>query len=576
MARARTSARGVIPVDGLSHVVGPTDRPLLEATIPAFLKEVVRRHGERPAAVFCQTGERWTYAQLQRRVDRFAAGLLSLGLYKGDRIAIWAPNRPEWLIAQFATARIGLILVNINPAYRTSELEYALNKVGAKALILASQFKSSAYVEMLRDLAPEMDRCVPGRLRAERLPLLRTVIQLSPDPAMGSFSFDQVMERGEGGPRARLDAVSRGLSPHDPINIQFTSGTTGSPKGATLTHHNIVNNAISCARAMRLAPGEALCIPVPLYHCFGMVLGNLSAAAYGVKMVFPGEGFDAGETLDALETEGCTAMHGVPTMFAAVLDHPDFGKADLRTMRTGIMAGSPCPEPLMRRVIGDMGAREITIAYGMTETSPISFQSEVHEPVSLRVSTVGRVQPHCEVKIVDEAGRTVPVGQPGELLTKGYLVMKGYWDDAERTDEAIQDGWMHTGDLATIDARGYCRIVGRIKDMLIRGGENVYPAEIEEFLLTHPQVADAQVFGVPDEKMGEEVAVWIVPRAKGALTEEAVRDYCRGRIAHYKVPRFVRFVDQMPMTVTGKAQKFRMREAMMKELGIGSSQRTLA
>jgi len=568
MAPPRTAGRGIVPVDGLSHVRGTTDRPLLDATVPDFLKEVVRRHGDRTAAVFCQTGERWTYAQLQRRADRFAAGLLSLGLYRGDRIAIWAPNRPEWLIAQFATARIGLVLVNLNPAYRASELEYALNKTDAKALILASQFKSSAYIEILRGLAPELDKAAPGRLSARRLPALRTVIQLSPQPTRGALSFDQVMARGEGGPRARLDAITRGLSPQDAINIQFTSGTTGAPKGATLTHHNIINNAITCARAMRFRPGEALCIPVPLYHCFGMVLGNLSAAAYGVTMVFPGEGFDALETLKALEQERCTAMHGVPTMFAAVLDHPEFRRFDLTAMRTGIMAGSPCPEPLMRRVIRDMGCGEITIAYGMTETSPLSFQTEVHEPVSVRVSTVGRIQPHCEVRIVDEEGRTTPVGVPGELLTRGYLVMKGYWNDPERTAEAIRGGWMHTGDLATIDAQGYCRIVGRIKDMLIRGGENVYPAEVEEFLLTHPDIAAVQVFGVPDEKFGEEVAAWIVPRGEGRLTADAIRAYCKGQIAHFKVPRHIRFADEMPMTVTGKPQKFRMREAMIDALGL--------
>ena len=367
--------RGTVPADGLSHVRGPSDRPLLEATIPGFLSEVVRRHGDRPAAVFCQTGDRWTYDQLSRRADRLAAGLLALGLYRGDRVGIWAPNRPEWLIAQFATARVGLVLVNVNPAYRTAELEYALNTVKAKALLLSRQFRSSAYHDMLRDLAPELDRSAPGRLRSARLPHLRTVIMLGPDPAPGAWSFDQVMQRGEGGPRSRLDAIGRSLSPHDAINIQFTSGTTGAPKGATLTHHNIVNNAISCARAMRFGPTDALCIPVPLYHCFGMVLGNLAAAAYGVKMVFPGEGFDAGQTLAALADERCTAVHGVPTMFSAMLDHPEFRRFDLSAMRTGIMAGAPCPEPLMRRVVRDMGCREITIAYGMTETRRARFRS---------------------------------------------------------------------------------------------------------------------------------------------------------------------------------------------------------
>ena len=568
---SRPGGRGIVPVDGLSHVKGSTDRPLIDATIPAFLEEVVRRHGARTAAVFRAAGARWTYEQLARRVDRFAAGLLSLGLYKGDRIGIWAPNRPEWLIAQFATARIGLILVNINPAYRASELEYALNRVGAKALITTRQLKTSAYLEMLREAAPELDRCPPGRLEAERLPALRTVIQLGPDPAPGCFSFDEVMDRGGGGQRWRLDAISAGLRPNDPINIQFTSGTTGPPKGATLTHRNIVNNAISCARTMRLQPGEALCIPVPLYHCFGMVLGNLAAAAYGVTMVFPGEAFDPGDTLAALDAERCNAVHGVPTMFAAMLDHPEFRRFDLSAMRTGIMAGAPCPVTLMRRVVRDMGCREITIAYGMTETSPISFQSSVDDDIERRVSTVGRIQPHVEVKVVDETGRTTPVGIQGELLTRGYSVMQGYWGDREATREAIVDGWMRTGDLATIDAQGYCRIVGRSKDMVIRGGENVYPAEIENFLLTHPDVAAAEVFGVPDERYGEEVCAFVIPRPGRGLTEEGLREFCRGRIAHYKVPRHVRFVTEMPVTATGKPQKFRMRERMIEELGLRPS-----
>jgi fatty-acyl-CoA synthase len=563
--------RGVAPVDGLSHVRGPETRPLIEATIPAFLAEVVRRHGERTAAVFCQTGERWSYAELARRVDRFAAGLLSLGLYRGDRIGIWSPNRPEWVIAQFATARLGLILVNINPAYRTAELEYALNKVGARALILARQFRSSAYSRMLAELAPELGRCPPGRLAAERLPALRAVIELAPEASPGMLTFEAVMARGGRAGRARLDAIGAGLSPGDPINIQFTSGTTGAPKGATLTHRNILNNAIICARTLRLKPGDALCIPVPLYHCFGMVLGVLTAAAYGVKMVFPGEGFDAGETLRALAAERCTAVHGVPTMFGAMLDHPEFRRFDLSALRTGIMAGAPCPEPLMRRVIGEMGAREITIAYGMTETSPISFQTAPDDPLAARVGTVGRIQPHAEVKIVDAEGRTVPVGEPGELLTRGYLVMQGYWGDPAQTAEAIRDGWMHTGDMATIDAAGWCRITGRIKDMLIRGGENVYPAEVEAFLMTHPDVAAVQVFGLPDPKYGEEVAAWLVLRPGRQLTEAALREYCRGRIAHYKVPRHIRFVTEFPLTATGKPQKFRMREAMIRELGLAAA-----
>ncbi|MDD9707719.1 AMP-binding protein [Seohaeicola sp. SP36] len=568
MSARVTSQPGIRPANGLSHVAGSTDRPLIEATIPAFLAEVVRRHGHRAAAVFRQTGDRWSYDEFARLIDRLAAGLLSIGVYKGDRVGIWSPNRPEWLLAQFATARIGAILVNINPAYRTSELDYALNKAGVSCLIVAPQFKSSNYMAMLAELAPEMATCPPGRLRAARLPALRSVVQLGPKPRPGALSFDEVMDRGNRAVRTRLDAISASLNPDDAINIQFTSGTTGAPKGATLSHRNIVNNAISTARAMRLQPGEGLCIPVPFYHCFGMVLGNLAACSYGVTMVIPGEAFDARDTLAAIDAEGCAALHGVPTMFQAMLDHPEFDSFDMRSLRTGIMAGAPCPEPLMRRVMERMHLHQITIGYGMTETSPISFQSAVDDPLDRRVSTVGRIQPHAECKVVGPDGRTLPVGQQGELLTRGYLVMKGYWNDPERTAESIQRGWMHTGDLATIDAEGYCRITGRSKDMLIRGGENVYPAEVEEFLTTHPDISQAQVFGLPDAKYGEEVATWIILRPGASMTEDALRDWCRGKIAHYKVPRYIRFVTDMPMTVTGKPQKFIMRDKMMADLGL--------
>ena len=555
------------PQDGLSHVHGAKDRPLLAATIPAFFKEVVRRHGRRPAVVFCAANVRWTYEQLDRRVDRLAAGLLSLGLYKGDRVGIWSPNRPEWLLAQLATARLGLILVNINPAYRTSELEYALKKVGAKALIMARQFKTSNYVQMLREVVPEIDVAVAGRHHSVALPALKSIIVVGAEPVKGCFTFDCVMARGGGGNRSRLNAITSSLRPKDAINIQFTSGTTGAPKGATLTHHNIVNNAISCARAMQLRPGESLCIPVPLYHCFGMVLGNLSAMAYGVKMVFPSEGFDARSTLEALDRERCNAIHGVPTMFQTMLDDSEFARFDLSAMRTGIMAGAPCPAPLMRRVMHEMHCDEITIAYGMTETSPISFQSDIDDSAASRVSTVGRIQPHLEVKVVDDDGRTVPVGDTGELLTRGYAVMHGYWDDPEHTSESIIDGWMKTGDLATIDERGYCRIVGRQKDMLIRGGENIYPAEIEEFLTTHPDIAAAQVFGLPSERYGETVCAWVIPRPGAQLDAEQVQTYCQGKIAHFKIPEVVRIVDDWPMTVTGKPQKFKMRELMTSSHG---------
>ncbi len=561
----------IAPDDGLSHVVGPVDTPLLDETVTALLKRTVDSYPDRDAAVFCEPGITWSYDQLARRIDRFAAGLLALGLYKGDRIGIWSPNRPEWLIAQFATARIGLIMVNINPAYRRAELEYALNKVGAKALITASSFKSSDYIEMLRDLAPELDTATPGRLEAKRLPELRTVIQLGTAPAAGTFSFDEVMQRGGGGQRHRLDAISDALSPHDAINIQFTSGTTGSPKGATLTHHNIVNNALFCARAMELTPEDRLCIAVPLYHCFGMVLGNLACVSAGSTMVFPGEAFDPLDSLRALSSESCTAVHGVPTMFLAMVNHPEFATFNLKSLRTGIMAGAPCPIELMKRVVSDMHAGEITIAYGMTETSPVSFQSDADDPLDRRVATVGRIHPHVEVKVIDEEGATVPVDQRGELCTRGYSVMRGYWDEPERTAETIDgDGWMHTGDLATIDAEGYCNIVGRVKDMLIRGGENVYPREIEEYLFRHPKIESAQIFGVPSAKYGEEICAWIILQDGQSATEEEIRDFCRGQIAHYKIPHYIRFVKEMPMTVTGKPQKFIMRDAMIDELGLAA------
>lgn len=563
-----TEKLGMKPRDGLAHVAGATDRPLVEATVPAFLADVVRRHGEREAAFFRATGDRWTYARFAEKIDELAAGLLALGVGKGDRVAIWSPNRPEWLLTQFATARIGAILVNINPAYRTHELAYALNKVATSTLLLAPRFKTSDYAAMIRELAPELATCAPGALASARLPNLRNVIELSDEPGPGAFGFSQVTAMAGADAAARLDAVTAGLSPNDPINIQFTSGTTGDPKGATLTHRNIVNNGVSVARAMKLQAGEKLCIPVPFYHCFGMVLGNLAAISEGVTMVFPSEAFDPLETLRAIHDERCNGVHGVPTMFSTMLDHPKFERFDLSSLRTGIMAGAPCPEPLMRKVMERMHCREITIAYGMTETSPVSFQSSTDDPVDRRCGTVGRIQPHVECKIVGEGGRTLRVGEKGELLTRGYLVMQGYWDDPERTAEALREGWMHTGDLAIIDEEGYCRIVGRIKDMLIRGGENVYPTEVENFLLTHPDIAMAQVFGVPDEKMGEEVAAWIVPRAGATPTPEAIRDWCRGKIAHYKIPRYVKMVESFPLTATGKAQKFRMQEAMAEELGL--------
>jgi fatty-acyl-CoA synthase len=559
------------PPGALSYVCGPTDEPLRFITIAQQLDKTVSRHGPRDAAIFEAEGLRLTWYELKARADALAAGLLALGLRRGNRVGIWAPNRHEWLVTQFATARVGLVLVNINPAYRKTELEYALNKVGCRALVMARRYKTSDYLGMLAEIAPEMHAAGAGEtLASARLPKLRHVVLLGHGPLPPRcLSYAQLAALGGPAQRARLDALSAALDPDDAINIQFTSGTTGSPKGATLSHFNIVNNARYCAKAMALGAEDRLCIPVPLYHCFGMVLGVLCCAATGAAMVFPGEGFDAGETLQALARHRCTALHGVPTMFAAMLDHPDFATHDLTSLRTGIMAGAPCPIETMRRVIAKMHMREITIAYGMTETSPISFQSGTGDPLERRVSTVGRIQPHLEVKIVDAAGRIVPVGQPGELCTRGYALMRGYWQDEARTRESIDAaGWMHSGDLATIDAEGYANIVGRVKDMLIRGGENVYPREIEDYLLRHPKVLDAQVFGVPDAKYGEEVCAWVIARHGQVLGEQEIRDFCKGRIAHYKQPRYVRIVEAFPLTATGKAQKFEMRKAMMALLGL--------
>ncbi|WP_179403353.1 AMP-binding protein [Burkholderia guangdongensis] len=570
MAAASRVGALIAPENGLSSVRGATDVPLSDATIGAFLLDTARRFPDRPAAVFREQRVRWTWREFAHEVDVLAAGLLALGVTKGERVGIWSPNRSEWLLTQFATARVGAILVNINPAYRLAELEYALNKVGCRTLIAAERFKTSAYVEMLRTIAPELASAAPGELHAARVPALRTVVSMgavsAPAPA-GMLRFADLMDRGRASlDVSALDALGAALASSEPINIQFTSGTTGNPKGATLTHRNVVNNARFIASAMRFSEADSLCIPVPLYHCFGMVLAVLACVSTGAAMVFPGEAFEPAATLEAVAAERCTALHGVPTMFIAELDHPDFAKYDLSTLRTGIMAGSPCPIETMKRVVTRMHLSEVTIAYGMTETSPVSFQSSTDDPLEKRTTTVGRIQPHLEVKIVDPIGDVVPVGATGELCTKGYSVMLGYWDDEAKTRDVLIDGWMHTGDLATLDEDGYCNIVGRLKDMLIRGGENVYPREIEEFLFRHPKIQNAQVFGVPDPKYGEEVCAWIVLRAGEQMSEEDVRAFCHGQIAHYKIPRYVRFVDELPMTVTGKMQKFVMRQKMIDEL----------
>ena len=553
----------------LSYVHGASNQPLIGKTTGQFFDEACAKWASRPALVVRHQNVRLSYGELRQAVDKLAAGLLTLGLNPGDRIGIWSPNNSEWVLTQFATAKAGLILVNINPSYRVAELEYALVKVGCKALILAERFKTSDYIGMLRELAPELGRTQPGELESKRLPSLRSVVLIGEAWHPGTFRFSEIMSRGGAAEARRIAALSPQLQFDEPINIQFTSGTTGFPKGATLSHHNILNNGFFIGEAMRLTPDDRLCIPVPLYHCFGMVLGNLAAVTHGACMVFPGEGFDPLATLQTVSEERCTALHGVPTMFIAQLDHPEFAKFDLSSLRTGIMAGSPCPIEVMKRAVAKMNLREITIAYGMTETSPVSFQSSTTDPLERRVSTVGRIQPHLEVKIIDRDGRIVPTGTAGELLTRGYSVMLGYWNDEERTREAIDAArWMHTGDLATIDAEGYCNIVGRIKDMVIRGGENVYPREIEEFLYRHPKIQDVQVIGVPDDRYGEEICAWVKLRPGVSASEEEIRAFCRDQIAHYKVPRYIKFVDEFPMTVTGKIQKFIMRERTISELGL--------
>jgi len=557
-----------------SYVHGASNVPLIGDTVGAHFDQVAARWSERDALIVRQQNIRWSYAELKAKVDAFAAGLLALGLSPGDRIGLWSPNNAEWAITQFATAKAGLILVNINPAYRLSELEYALNKVGCKALVTAAAFKTGDYIAMLRELAPEIDRSAPGKLEAKRLPTLTTLIRIGADDTRGFLRFDEVLGVGGERHRASLAELAAKLQFDDPINIQFTSGTTGAPKGATLTHHNILNNGYFIGEALRLTDRDRVCIPVPLYHCFGMVLGNLACMTHGAAMVYPAEGFDPLATLEAVEAERCTALYGVPTMFIAELGHPEFKRFDLGSLRTGIMAGSPCPIEIMKRCVNEMNMREVTIAYGMTETSPVSTQTSCDDPLERRVGTVGRVHPHVEIKIIDADGRIVPPGTPGEFCTRGYCVMLGYWGDAERTAEAINNaGWMHTGDLATIDEDRYCNIVGRIKDMVIRGGENVYPREIEEFLFRHPKVEAVQVVGLPDLKYGEELCAWVKLKPDVAATAEEIQNFCKGQIAHYKIPRYVKFVDVFPMTVTGKVQKFVMREEMIKELGL-SQQKT--
>ncbi len=553
----------------LSFVSGASTKPLIYRTIGNALQVTAETYPEQEALVVCHQDVRWTYQELNRRVDDFAAGLIALGFEPGDRVGVWAPNCAEWVIAQFATARAGLIQVNINPAYRTHELEYVLNKVSCKGLITANRFKSSDYIVMLQELAPELNSAEPGRLSAPRLPHLKAVIRLGEEETPGCYNFDDIPARAGAVEKQQLGKLAAVLQPDDAINIQFTSGTTGSPKGATLTHFNILNNGYFVGEAMNITEQDRVCIPVPFYHCFGMVLGNLNCITHGAAMVIPNDGFDPTLTLATVSAETCTALYGVPTMFIAELELPDFSDYDLTSLRTGIMAGSSCPIEVMKQVVTEMNMTEVTIAYGMTETSPVSFQSSTDDPVERRVSTVGRIHPHVQVKIIDQQGRTVSIGEKGELCTRGYNVMSGYWDEEDKTREAIDTaGWMHTGDLATIDAEGYCNIVGRLKDMVIRGGENIYPREVEEFLYGYDKIQDVAVFGVPDDKYGEQLCAWIKLKEGRKADEAEIKAFCKDKIAYNKVPYYVCFVEEFPMTVTGKLQKFIMRDRMIEELGL--------
>ena len=536
-----------------SYAHGTSSVPLLGETIGANLRRTASRVPHSDALVVRHQRARFTYEQLDRAVDEVAAGLLGLGLKPGDRLALWSPNCAEWVLLQYATARAGVVLVNVNPAYRTSELAFVLKQSGARVLVSAPAFKTSDYAAMIAEVHPA-------------LPALEKVIFLGPQ-------LEALQKAGAQAGFEALRAVEPALQFDDAINIQYTSGTTGFPKGATLSHHNILNNGYFIGERCRYTEQDRVCLPVPFYHCFGMVLGNLALTTHGACIVVPSPSFEPRAALEAVQAERCTGLYGVPTMFIAELELPDFDKYDLSTLRTGIMAGSPCPVEVMKQVVTRMHCTEMTICYGMTETSPVSTQTEVTDPLERRVGSVGRVHPHVEVKIIDpNTGQVMPRGEKGELLTRGYSVMLGYWDDPARTAEAIDAaGWMHTGDLATMDAEGFCNIVGRSKDMIIRGGENVYPREIEEYLYGHPQIADVQVNGVPDPKYGEEICACVKRREESALTVEQVKEFCRGRIAHYKVPRYVLFVDEFPMTITGKIQKYRLREQAREQLKLAET-----
>ena len=556
-----------------SYTNGTSDTPLLGLTIGDLFDQTVEKYPDNPALISRQQQIRLTYRELQAQVNQCAKGLMQLGVQKGQCIGIWSPNRAEWCVTQFATSKIGAILVNINPSYRLNELEYALKQSGCSAIVIAPLFKTSNYTEMLYILAPELNQCDPGKLKSAKLPDLTTVVRLGSEQMPGMFNWNELMDMGTAVNDQQLNERQQEQEFDDPINIQYTSGTTGFPKGATLSHHNILNNGYFMAELQNFTHNDRLCIPVPLYHCFGMVMGNLGCVTHGATMIYPSEGFEPLAVLQTVQDEKCTALYGVPTMFIAELDHPDFATFDLTSLRTGVMAGSSCPIEVMKKVNTLMNMREVEICYGMTETSPVSTQTRIDAPLDKRVSTVGVVHPHLEIKIIEPTtGKVVPIGETGELCTRGYSVMLGYWNNPEATAGAIdQARWMHTGDLATMDEEGYINIVGRIKDMVIRGGENVYPREVEEFLYTHPKISDVQVIGVPDPKYGEEMMAWVKVKPGEQVTAEELQEFCRGQIAHYKIPRYFKFVDSFPMTVTGKIMKFQMREQSTQELGLQSA-----
>jgi len=545
-------------------------KKLIPKTIGDMLDEIAQTYPDNDCIVSMHQGIRMSYKEFKEEADRVARGLMALGIKKGDRVGIWSTNNVEWVLIQFATAKIGAILVNINPAYRTTELEYAMKQSELNTLILIESFKSSDYIKMVYEVEPSIKESRPGEINSDKLPNLKNVICLSDNDHPGMFKWKDLLSLASKVDKSDLANAQKELEFDDAINIQYTSGTTGFPKGVTLSHFNILNNAYFIGERMKFTDKDRLCIPVPFYHCFGMVLANLACVTHGATMVLPNEYFDAESVLKTVEKERCTALHGVPTMFIAELEHPDFNKYDLTSLRTGIMAGSPCPIEVMKRVNNEMHMGEITIAYGLTEASPVITQTLADDTLEHRTETVGTPLPFVEVKIIDpQTGKIVPVGEQGELCTRGYHVMKYYYNNPEATKEAIdENGWLHSGDLATMDKDGYFKITGRIKDMIIRGGENIYPREIEEFLYTHPKIADVQVIGVPDRKYGEEVCAWIKLKEGESATAEEIIEFCKGKIAHYKVPRYIKFVDSFPMTITGKIRKVEMREISTRELGL--------